>query len=564
MKQNSKMLTRVDSSLKTPQSTATVQTQDQDLIQKHFIYKEPLEFYKTKNMREHEEKSKMAVKTFWENLNNRPKKKHSISKISSRPTASILSSGTTSASSTLRSAAIPTAQRNAVQPLTKASSSRLTISLNPVQSVNISSVKSTTHKSQSTRTTATQKIKLAQNSKNKSTKASVESSCTTADVQYKEPLKFYKTKDMREHEEKSKWVVQTFWENLNGRSKKSTQSSENTLESQISVNLSEVSGSSDSQTLSIQSENETSFGLTEQVNSVAKDKAIGRSNKDSFLSSGSTSKAALTQTFSRSMVDVNENGVSAATFAEPHASSSGLAAQGPEISVLDADRPLTKISNKRKHSGDGEIGNSKLIKISIPETRRQKEFSMKINLPNRPAPQVGNNSQNIISSGTSKNNVVKSLVQLCTMTLVSNKHRLYKLGDAPYHLLEPILKFCTDEELRQLEEVNSRLIDEDMELWKRFLQQKLPDQLLPDNPEDYRKTYLNIIDEEKEKKERIIGNLRRAMAKEKAKKEARQVKMLLVAPRVPKRKPTGYQKLTPLQKIRREMIREGYVTFPHR
>jgi len=137
------------------------------------------------------------------------------------------------------------------------------------------------------------------------------------------------------------------------------------------------------------------------------------------------------------------------------------------------------------------------------------------------------------------------------------------LGNAPYHLLEPILKFCTDEELRELEEVNSRLIDEDMELWKRFLMQKLPDQPLPDNPEDYRRIYLDIIDEEKEKKERIIGNFRRAMAEEKAKKEARRIKILPVAPREPKRRPSGYQKLTTLQKIRREMIREGYVMFPH-
>ncbi|CAB4415166.1 unnamed protein product [Rhizophagus irregularis] len=557
MEQNSKMPTRAGSSLKTSQSipsqsTATVQTHDQGLIQKRFIFNEPLKFYKTKDMREHEEKSKMAVKTFWENLNNRPQKKYSNSKVSSRSSPSVLPAGTTSTESNLQSAVIKTI----VQPL---ASDRPTTPLNSTRYIDTAFAKSATSKStsfQSAKTTTTQK--LAHNNKNKPTKVLEDLSYATADVQYKEPLKFYKTKDMKEHEEKSKWVVQTFLENLNGRSKKSAQSNENTMESQYSTNVSTgVSNSLNLQTLSFQSGKEIPVRSTEQVNRASmfgNDKAIDHSNKES--SSKPTSKA---------LIHVNENRVTSVKFTESYASSSGSTVQRPmEISLLDTDHQLEKVSNKRKHSGDGEIGNNKLIKIAIPTIRKQKEFSTKINLPNRPAPQVNSNIQNIVSSGSSKSNGVKSLVQLCTMTLVSNKHRLYKLGDTPYHLLEPILKFCTDEELRQLEEVNSRLINEDMELWKRFLQQKLPDQPFPDNPEDYRMIYLNIIDKEKEKKERIIGNLRRAMANEKAKKEARQVKMLLVAPREPKRKPSGYQKLTPLQKIRREMIRGGYVMFPHR
>ncbi|GET00009.1 transcription elongation factor B polypeptide 3-like [Rhizophagus clarus] len=527
------------------QSTATVQTHDQSLIQKRLIYNEPLRFYKTKDMREHEEKSKMAVKIFWENLNNRPQKKqHSTSKASSRSTPSVLPAGTTSTGSNLQSAVIKTI----VQPLAPG---RLTASLNSARYIDTAFSKSVTSQStsfQSAKTTTTQKIKLAHNNKTKRTKVLQDSSFTTADVQYKEPLKFYKTKDMREHEEKSKWVVQTFLENLNGRSKKLVQSNENTMESQFSTNVSIGISSTNLQTLSFRPGKEIPIRSTEQMNRI--DKAICHSNKESYMSSKSTSKE---------LIHVNEDKV---TFTESNASSSGSTVQG-EISLLDMDQQLTKVSNKRKYSGDGEIVNNKLVKITIPTTRKQKEFSTKINLPNKPAPQV-HNIQNIVSSGSSKNNGVKSLVQLCTMTLVSNKHRLYKLGDTPYHLLEPILKFCTDEELRQLEKVNSRLINEDMELWKRFLQQKIPDQPLPDNPEDYRMIYLSIIDEEKEKKERIIGNLRRAMANEKAKKEARQVKMLPVAPREPKRKHSGYQKLTPLQKIRREMVREGYVMFPHR
>ena len=63
-----------------------------------------------------------------------------------------------------------------------------------------------------------------------------------------------------------------------------------------------------------------------------------------------------------------------------------------EISVPDADRLLTKVPNKRKLSVDSEIGNHKLLKVT---NRRQKEFSMKVNLPNRSAP---------------KNNGVKSFI----------------------------------------------------------------------------------------------------------------------------------------------------------
>src|SRR5215469_1604351 len=124
MEQNSNMPTRIDSSLKmsqsTPsQSTATAQT-DQGFIQKRFIQKEPLKFYKTKDMREHEEKSRMAVKTFWENLNNRPKKKHFTSPAGTTPVESILQSTVIEAT---------------VQPLAKVSSSgRLTSSLNPAKS----------------------------------------------------------------------------------------------------------------------------------------------------------------------------------------------------------------------------------------------------------------------------------------------------------------------------------------------------------------------------------------------------------------------------------------------
>jgi hypothetical protein len=415
MEQNSKMPTRVDSSLKTSQtttsqSTATVQTHDQGFIQKRFIYNEPLKFYKTKDMREHEEKSKMAVKTFWENLNNRPQKKqHSTSKVSSRSTPSVLPAGTTSTGSNLQSAVIKTI----VQPL---ASGRLSTS---TRYMDIATSKSTSF--QSAKTTTTQKIKLAHNNKNKPTKVLEDSSCTTSDVQYREPLKFYKTKDMREHEEKSKWVVQTFLENLNGRSKKSVQSNENTTESQFSTNVSTgVSSSSNLQTLSFQPGKEMPVRSTEQVNRVSmfgNDKAIGHSNKGSIISSKSTSKA---------LIHVNEDKVTSAKFTESYASGSGSTVQGPmEISLLDTDYQSAKVSNKRKHSGDGEIGNNKLIKLTFPATRKQKEVSTKINLPNRPAPQVNNNTQNIVSSGLSRNNGVKSLVQLCTMTLVSNKHRKY-------------------------------------------------------------------------------------------------------------------------------------------
>ena len=92
----------------------------------------------------------------------------------------------------------------------------------------------------------------------------------------------------------------------------------------------------------------------------------------------------------------------------------------------DMGQPLIKVPNKRKYSEDGEISNNKLIKFTAPATQIQRESSMKVNLPNMPVPRINNNHHNMQSialAGTSKNNGVKSLVQLCTMTLVSNKHR---------------------------------------------------------------------------------------------------------------------------------------------
>ncbi|CAG8491709.1 3360_t:CDS:2 [Funneliformis mosseae] len=460
-------------------------------------------------MREHEEKSKRIVQKFLENLNNRSKnKQRSISTPPPAQLTSIQSAGTTSTSQTVA----PVVQSN-----------KEFINSTMIQSTSV----------QSTRTITTQKTKLSQNTKNRTLPSQTSAKVSFPDfshstdvfpltiamdtmdhthVQYaknKEPLKFYKTKNMREREEKSKKAVQTFWENLNNRKK--SQINENTNTSQSSFKVpSEVFDSSVSQTSSIQSKmKETSIRSTDQVNRVVtswKGKTVDPSNKETLLSLESTNKIQ-TQSFRRA----NENVATTVAF-------------------TGYNQPLTKVLNKRKYSEDGEINNDKFIKLIVPTTRIQRESSMKVNLPSMPVPRIYNNNHiHSIASLGSKNSGVKSLVQLCTMTLVSNKHRLYHLGNTPYHLLESILKFCTDEELRQLEEVNPRLIDEDMELWKRFLQQKLPGRQLPSDPKIYRKIYL-------EKKERIIGKLKKAMAEEKAKKEARQVKMLSVAPREPKRK----------------------------
>src|SRR4051794_28775189 len=93
---------------------------------------EPLKFYKTRDMREHEEKSKIAVKTFLENLNNRHKKKPHLTstsqssikaKVSTRSTTSDLSAGITSLQSTQSNI------KTTAQSLTKASSGRLITSV---------------------------------------------------------------------------------------------------------------------------------------------------------------------------------------------------------------------------------------------------------------------------------------------------------------------------------------------------------------------------------------------------------------------------------------------------
>ncbi|CAG8515489.1 2653_t:CDS:2 [Dentiscutata heterogama] len=128
-------------------------------------------------------------------------------------------------------------------------------------------------------------------------------------------------------------------------------------------------------------------------------------------------------------------------------------------------------------------------------------------------------SKSALSRAVTKKGVPR-LLEFCYKKLISHKH----LGKAPYYLLKRVLRHCTPDELRNLEEANPHLMDEDMELWK--------DHYIRAHPNSSR----NIIDSDNE-------DWRQLYWRSKEEQEERLA---------------SWQKMTPLQKLRRNYEKNDY------
>ncbi|CAG8735392.1 8748_t:CDS:2 [Dentiscutata erythropus] len=132
-------------------------------------------------------------------------------------------------------------------------------------------------------------------------------------------------------------------------------------------------------------------------------------------------------------------------------------------------------------------------------------------------------STSALSRAVTKKGVPR-LLQLCYKKLISHKHLLYKVGKAPYYLLKRVLRHCTPDELRNLEEANPHLMDEDMELWKDHYIRAHPNSsrsVIDSDNEDWRQLYWRSKEEQAERL-------------------------------------ASWQKMTPLQKLRRSHEKNDY------
>ncbi|CAG8791998.1 31336_t:CDS:2 [Gigaspora margarita] len=133
-------------------------------------------------------------------------------------------------------------------------------------------------------------------------------------------------------------------------------------------------------------------------------------------------------------------------------------------------------------------------------------------------------STSALSRSVTKKSSFPKLLELCYKKLISHKHRKFCVGKAPYYLLKPVLRHCTPDELRNLEEANPHLMDEDMELWR--------DHFVRDNSNPSKR----IVDPDDEDWRQLywVVQLDRSFTV------------------------LGWQKMTPLQKLRRNHEKNDY------
>ncbi|CAG8685149.1 2218_t:CDS:2 [Cetraspora pellucida] len=159
-------------------------------------------------------------------------------------------------------------------------------------------------------------------------------------------------------------------------------------------------------------------------------------------------------------------------------------------------------------------------------------------------------STSVLSRAVMKKSSVPKLLELCYKKLISHKHLLYKVGKAPYYLLKRVLRHCTPDELRSLEKANPHLMDEDMELWKdHFIrdQPNLSRKFVDSDNKDWRQLYWRSKEEQAERLASALEKLRQSKKQHDRQKEEKKIKIL-----------PGWQKLTPLQKLRRNYERSDY------
>ncbi|RIB08878.1 RNA polymerase II transcription factor SIII subunit A-domain-containing protein [Gigaspora rosea] len=171
-------------------------------------------------------------------------------------------------------------------------------------------------------------------------------------------------------------------------------------------------------------------------------------------------------------------------------------------------------------------------------------------------------STSALNRTVTKKSSLPKLLELCYKKLISHKHLLYKVGKAPYYLLKPVLRHCTPDELRNLEEANPHIMDEDMELWRDHYvrDNSNPSRRIVDpDDEDWRQLYWRSKEEQASRLANALEKLRQSKKQHDRQKEEKKIKILpgLHDPSR-KRNLTGWQKMTPLQKLRRNYEKNDY------
>nr|CAG8502287.1 5835_t:CDS:2 [Entrophospora candida] len=132
------------------------------------------------------------------------------------------------------------------------------------------------------------------------------------------------------------------------------------------------------------------------------------------------------------------------------------------------------------------------------------------------------------------------------------------VGSVPYRLIRTILMDFKPEKILEFEEKSPQLAKDDMELWEMFCQ-KLNEKAYQERKKkksvDWRKYYFHLLKEQNAKFEKARAKLRASVAATVKEREARSIKMISF---IPSKNRNAKKNLTPLQKLRKEMIKTNY------
>ncbi|CAH1761064.1 7231_t:CDS:2 [Entrophospora sp. SA101] len=153
---------------------------------------------------------------------------------------------------------------------------------------------------------------------------------------------------------------------------------------------------------------------------------------------------------------------------------------------------------------------------------------------------------------------VDSLFNLCKATIWKSRYFLDGVGSVPYRLIRTILMDFKPEKILEFEEKSPQLAKDDMELWEMFCQ-KLNEKAYQERKKkksvDWRKYYFHLLKEQNAKFEKARAKLRASVAATVKEREARSIKMISF---IPSKNRNAKKNLTPLQKLRKEMIKTNY------
>ncbi|KAI9105017.1 RNA polymerase II transcription factor SIII subunit A-domain-containing protein [Phlyctochytrium arcticum] len=125
-----------------------------------------------------------------------------------------------------------------------------------------------------------------------------------------------------------------------------------------------------------------------------------------------------------------------------------------------------------------------------------------------------------------------TLKALCMKRLERNLHSLKTLGNAPFFMVESILRKCTAQQLERLEATSARLLPDSIDLWKQhclndFVElRRAYDDMEIDEDTDWRDLYMEKRQEREDKTKRLGERMKLMRKKEEDLKNSRSAKLL--------------------------------------